>query len=462
MQTSKPKFFLIAFVVFLAYNFSACRKETNDRSQIDLNKPIVFSGYTPKEGALRTQFFITGSNFGNDPSKIQVFIGETALKVIGSTGNKIYCMVPQNTTSGKVKVKVMGDDGVDLIEHTFADEFNYRAAMNVGTLVGKVDHLGQSSRIDGTFEQAQFGNPTWIQYEPEGNFLFVLELNSAIRKVDLETKRVSTFLTNNQLSFTRLQTATFSHDKDTLFIVDDNGQTMRGIDVTIAYTLRSENYRRVHPYINDRGSFSCMSHPIDKVMFFNTWWGGAVMKGYYDPILKEMNSKEMFKLGGTSNMLSTMFFHPSGKYAYFLVGSCVYKSAYNEVTKELGTPIVFAGSQSEKGDNDAMGTQARFESLYQGVFVKNESYKGREDEYDFYIPDIGNHSIRRIAPTGEVRTYAGKGSPTADGAKQGYIDGDPLQEARFNEPSGIAYDERRKIFFIAEKVNKRIRTIHVK
>lgn len=461
MKTSKPLRGVVACALFLVCIFSSCRKEGSERSKIDQNKPIIFSDYSPKQGAVRTQFYITGSNFGNDPSKIEVFIGETALKVIGSTGDKVYCMVPQNTKSGKVKVIVKGEGDANLIEYTFPDEFNYKATVKVGTLAGKVNHLGQSSRIDGTFEEAEFGYPSWIQYEPHTNVLFVVEPNNSIRKVDFETRTVSTLVTNSQANFSRLQTASLSSGTDTLFLVDDNTQIRRGIDVTIAYTLRSENFRRVHPYINDRGSFSCMLHPVDKVMFFNTWWGGAVMKAYHDPVISELNSKEMFRLGGNNNMLSTMFFHPSGNYAYFLSGSCVYKSTYNWSTKELSAPIVFAGSQSEQGDIDAIGTLARFQGLFQGVFVKNESNIGKEDEYDFYLADISNHSIRRISPTGEVQTFAGKGSPSSDGTKHGYIDGEPRLEARFDQPSGIAYDEKRKIFFISERENKRIRTIHV-
>ncbi len=113
------------------------------------------------------------------------------------------------------------------------------------------------------------------------------------------------------------------------------------------------------------------------------------------------------------------------------------------------------------GDVDAIGTSARFTWLYQGVFVKNPDYAGQEDEYDFYVCDINNHSVRKVTPTGEVSTFAGKGSPSSDGKKQGYIDGDLRKEARFDGPSGIAYDAKLKIFYITERNNKRIRTISI-
>src|SRR5690606_3440232 len=154
-----------------------------------------------------------------------------------------------------------------------------------------------------------------------------------------------------------------------------------------------------------------------------------------------------------------IFFHPSGEYAYFMIAQTIWKSKYNWETKELEFPIVFAGGSS--GDVDAIGTTAKFGYIRQGVFVKNPAYAGQEDEYDFYLADINNHSIRKVTPTGEVSTYAGKGSPSSDGKKEGYIDGDLRLEARFNKPSGIAYDAERKIFYITEEVNRRIRTISV-
>ena len=46
-----------------------------------------------------------------------------------------------------------------------------------------------------------------------------------------------------------------------------------------------------------------------------------------------------------------------------------------------------AGSANQNGYVDAVGNLAKFDSAYQGVFVKNDNYKGEIDEYDFYIAD---------------------------------------------------------------------------
>ena len=450
----------LTFSLLCILTLFGCKKDEGKSNSRDPSQPVVISEFSPKEGAVRTRLYIYGANLGDDISKIKVSIGGRDLNVIGSTGDKIYCIVPKQTNSGEVKVVINGEDGAPIAEHVFKEGFKYVSKISVGTLVGKVDQYGNSAVVNGTFEEAGFNDPTWMLFEPNTNSLFVVEREKLVRRVNIGERQVSTLITNGQASFKRLQTATMSYDNDTLFIVDDNGENNKNF-VAIAYTLRTENFRRVHPYIYDRTSYACAHHPVDRVMFFNTWWGGAVMKSFYDPALKSLNSRELFRVGGNNDMKTTIFFHPSGNYAYFLENGTVYKSTYNWTTKELTPPIVFAGQPGYNGDIDAIGTSARFGFLYQGVFVKNPAYAGRADEYDFYMCDVNNHSIRLLTPSGEVSTYAGKGSPSSDGNKYGYIDGDLRKEARFNQPSGIAYDEAHKIMYISEKANRRIRTISV-
>ena len=453
--TSKGRQLLFNLTILFALGacvLSSCKEEKHSLEH-DPNKPSVFHDYSPKEGAVRTRLYIRGENFGTDVSKIKVYIGEKELKVIGANGTEIFCMVPRKTTSGDVRVVIDGN------EHTFAEPFVYTSTITVGTLVGNVNELGQSSIVNGTFEEAGFDLPTWLLFEPGENSLFVVERDRAVRKVDLNERMVSTLITNGQAAFRRIQTATLSPDNDTLFIVDDHGQN-NTTKPAIAYTLRSENYRRVYPYIYDRTSYSCASHPIDNIMFFNTHWGGGIQKAFINPLTKELTSKELFKTS-SANVHPNIFFHPSGNFAYLMVGNVIWKTMYNWTTQELEPAVVFVGQYNVKGDVDAIGTSARFGLLNQGVFVKNDKYVGQADQYDFYVADIDNHSIRTISPMGEVSTFAGKGSPASDGKKEGYIDGDLRREARFNKPTGIAYDEANQIFYISEEVNKRIRTIGV-
>ncbi|MGE9313323.1 IPT/TIG domain-containing protein [Niabella sp. CJ426] len=448
--------FIALFILGIGF-FSSCNNKDIIAGKRDPGKPTVFSDFSPKEGAIRTRLYISGDNFGDDVSKIHVYIGERELKVVGVNGKQIYCWVPGQTSTGKVRV-VIDEGSGKTVDHTFADSFSYVKSTSVGTLVGKVDENGNSGIIDGTFEEAGFNYAGWITYEPTTNVVLVSELDRAVRRIDLANRMVSTLITNGQASFNKLQNTTLSTDRDTLYLVDDNGNRSTPNKVAIAYTLRSENYRRVHPVLYDVGAFGFAQHPVDRGLFYTVTNGTPVKKGVPDPVTGELVPKELYRIGG--NISGTLlFFHPSGNYAYIQVQSRIYKSMYNWQKQELEPAIIFAGGVA--GDVDAIGTSARIERAYQGVFVKNPDYAGQADEYDFYFCDQHNHSIRILAPNGMVTTFAGKGSPTPDGSKRGYIDGHPRLEARFGEPSGIDYDVEHKIFYIAERFNKRIRTITV-
>lgn len=64
--------------------------------------------------------------------------------------------------------------------------------------------------------------------------------------------------------------------------------------------------------------------------------------------------------------------------------------------------------------------------------------------------------MRVLTPTGRVYTFAGRGKDVAAGA---YSDGALRTEAQFDRPWAIAYDEKRKCFYVGERNNKVIRKI---
>ena len=62
--------------------------------------------------------------------------------------------------------------------------------------------------------------------------------------------------------------------------------------------------------------------------------------------------------------------------------------------------------------------------------------------------DEYNHCIRILTPTGRVTTFAGRGNGSTEA---GYADGALRTEARFSYPWAIAYDEKRKCFYVGER-----------
>ena len=77
----------------------------------------------------------------------------------------------------------------------------------------------------------------------------------------------------------------------------------------------------------------------------------------------------------------------------------------------------------------------------------------------FILCDKMGQCIRKITPQGKVSTFAGRGSASLNCNPWGYVDGDLRQEARFDRPKGIAYDEATDTYYIGDGSNRRIRKI---
>lgn len=442
---------------------------------VDFSKPIVFTDFSPKEGAVRTLIFIEGSNFGTDISKIEVLIGGVPAPVIGSSGTKICAMAPRRSGRGDVVVTIKDNNGNAVKEHQFEDLFILHAALQVNTLTGKVDpQTNSSSIINGSFEEAEFQSPWWLEFDKdeEGNkiiYCIDAENLAALRKIDLTKKEVSTVFMKGQAGVHQVKSMLFdTPTRDTLFFVDDNGRgnwNDRHQMPNIFYSVRNEGFRKVYPYLYAQTSYSAVSMS-DGTLFYNTWVSSEVYKAkqIFDEASQMWDGKALFSVKANSSDHVFMFRHPDDLYVYMTGFNGVYRCAYDKVKKELVSSVLHVGAiGGESGYNDAPGSAARFNRPRQGVFVKNKEYvaQGKTDVYDFYLCDHNNNAIRKVTPEGEVSTFAGRGSVGIDGRVWGWIDGEARETARFREPTGICYDEEDEIFYVADRENKRIRTISV-
>lgn len=441
----------------------------------DPSKPVVFTNFSPQEGPVRTLVFIEGSNFGTDVSKIEVLMGGIEAPVIGSSGTKIAVMVPRRSNRGDVVVRIKDEGGKILKEHQFENLFLLHSVLQVNTLVGKVDpQTNSSSIINGSFEEAEFQNPWWLEFDidEEGNkVLYCIDSEglAALRKINLTTREVSTVFMKGQAGVQNVKSMLFdTPTRDTLFFVDDHGRgnwNDRHQMPHMFYALRSESFRKVYPYLYAQTSYSAVSMK-DGSIFYNTWASSEVYKAWqvFDEASQMWDGKSLFSVRANSSDHTFMVRHPDDLYVYITGFHGVYRCAYDKNTKELVSSVLHAGDiGGGSGYVDAPGSSARFNRPRQGVFVKNLDYvaQGKEDVYDFYVCDHNNNAIRKVTPDGEVSTFAGRGSVGIDGQVWGWIDGEARETARFREPCGIAYDEEEEIFYVADRENKRIRTISV-
>ncbi|MGA3179424.1 MAG: protein kinase [Verrucomicrobiota bacterium] len=106
------------------------------------------------------------------------------------------------------------------------------------------------------------------------------------------------------------------------------------------------------------------------------------------------------------------------------------------------TASLFAGQSGLGGSQDGMGSNARFLAP-EGVAV--------DPSGNVFVADSGNHTIRKITPDGKVTTFAGLAG------HHGSLDG-PGNAARFFAPFGIAVDRLGNVY-VSEVGNCTIRKI---
>ena len=82
-KSNRQSLICLLICSLMGFFSTSCQDDKKNSEVYDPSQPVVFTEFTPTEGALRTRLYIYGSNFGNDVSKIHVSIGGQSAKVIG-------------------------------------------------------------------------------------------------------------------------------------------------------------------------------------------------------------------------------------------------------------------------------------------------------------------------------------------------------------------------------------------
>ncbi|WP_321290074.1 IPT/TIG domain-containing protein [uncultured Sunxiuqinia sp.] len=431
----------------------------------DPSMPVEITDFIPGSGGVGQRLVIYGENFGNDPELIHVYIGGKEAVVIGVNSESLYCIVPEKAYAGNIEI-YMGDEPDALA--VGSEAFAYERKMVVSTLAGYRNERDDQGWLNGHFDDvAGFREPAFMKFDPlNPKHLYVsYDHGPGIYLIDFEDSTVTQHLTSSAGNWNRLRSLDFTIDGEYMVVSHDQWDP-NGISTSIM----SRNNRFKDPQIltTSRAANGASIHPVNGEMYFNGYEKGEFYR------FDVMNSKPVIGDAGLGTKdYETLFLvqdngwefniqiHPSGNYAYIVVVNQHYilRTDYNWDEQRFSQPYLVCGEPRSGGWEDGVGSKVRLRNPYQGVFVKNAEYAGADDEYDFYFTEQHNHDIRILTPQGKVTTFAGRGSSSINPDPWGYVNGDLRQEARFDQPTGLAYNETEKAFYVMDHQNRRLRKI---
>lgn len=267
------------------------------------------------------------------------------------------------------------------------------ASKTVTTIAGS--NLASGSKDDEGIN-ARFDFPLGLTVVNRG--LYIADSgNREIRKMDLETRQVTTYAG-------ALQPATMNDpvsavtDGTFLYVVDKDNNAIRKVSIATSYTTT----------LAGTGAFGSLDGP-GKTATFN-FPSGIALAG-----------SQLF-VADTSNQVIRAI--------------------------DLGTTAVttLAGTVGKKGATDGIGTAASFNAP-QGLVADPSGQS-------LYVTDQFNHQIRKIViATGQVSTLVGA-------PESGLVDGVGAA-ARFNMPANITVDAKGTALYVTDASNNAIRKIDI-
>lgn len=483
----------------LAAMFASCSddKETVANVAFDPNAPVTVTDFAPKTGGYQEQLLVYGTNFGNDKSRVKLLVGGKEAVIVTMNNTTIYAYIPKGVQGTSIEVVLLDENGEEINRGvSSADmEFTYFRKRVVGTLVGYRNEQDSQGERFGPFHDPSgdpelnacgFRSAGCMTFDPlyPNRLYIVYDGMNKIVELDLEAKTHNLLMSGSKFQDRRLRNCAFTKDGQYMIVSTDRDEN--GTHSTSLWIVR----RNSDGTFSDRSSTSVLAaykqcngvavHPVNGEVYFNSYEKGQFFRldinKYFD-VLSGAGSEEgslpetwtgYFEDGCFDELFQiyenqwefNITIHPTGNYAYIDVINRHYilRTDYDWKAKKFTQPYLIAGRSGNAGYSDAVGGDSRFERPYQGIFVKNPSYAGRSDEYDYYVCDRLNFCVRTITPDGIVRTYAGH-SHNTDNNWWGIEEGDLRTQARFRDVSGIAYDEGKDIFYVLDDVNRRIRTI---
>ena len=425
---------IIAAAMIFFWSCDDYKADDFGRTPYDPKKPVEITGFEPDSGGLSTKVFITGSNFGSDLSKIQVFFNSTPAPVIGSDGSHLYVTTPrQPGTENIITVTVEGNST------SFTQKkFLYKTMYVIRTIAGR---KGTGEFKPGKLSEAEFHNPSTIAMDTEGNlFISHWRVPYCFLRLNEEEDIAEALLPGSNTDTKYAFGAPTVDDEGTASAISDNGRTFFTFDPLESWSPRERAILIGDPPFQFSTAHSLAAQPGTGDLYTRFYGNGHLIK--VDPLTR-LGVLVSETLTGSD---SYQVFDPKDPNIIYLAYHSLHCIArFNLETKEH---IIFAGRSGIAGWQDGPAADARLNTPNQLIVAPNGN---------LYFADRGNHCIRMITIDDNgnaiVSTVIGKGGVA------GYQDGNP-EDALFNNPRGVAVSPEGDIY-ITDYENNVVRKLTI-
>lgn len=435
--------------------FTACNGSGNDDDNNPYDKPydptknIVVENIGPKKGGLGTKVIVSGSNFGNDKEKIDLYFNDKKALILKVQDNAIYALVPKQPGEYST-IKVVVDDKEAELPNT---QFKYFIKAVVTTIAGKWNVIGNPP-IDGPALDATFYRPAKIAVDDIGNVLVADDQTGARMRLISTTENKMTTVLNMAVPWSTTFNEQFTHN----FVMERNS----GQRPTLFYSLsKSSNYIDSEIYYDQQdaqgnwifGSYTACALGADDTYvymmsesgerFIRVHQGTRIVEligqniptGQYSHMTFNAKDRKMYlSLEASGRVMRFDPYHtPEGRTTPWIT--------WDDMEWIIGTGLVSSTSKEGHGHEAQLGTLCGL---------------GSDHEGNVYICDQKFHCVWKVDPLLNCSIFAG---PPAGSPVSGYRDGKP-EEALFNRPYDITatYDG---LIYVADTFNRVVRCISI-
>jgi hypothetical protein len=449
LKKTSGKMVLFVWTVVIIF-LTGCGNDSTDKQDNPYDKPhnpnkgIVVNAVSPVSGGIGTKVIVTGSNFGNDATKVKLLFNEKEALIMNIQDNAIYALVPKQPGDFST-VKVLVNDKEGVLDGMQFQYFIKSAVTTVAGQVGVNDPLA-----DGPALQAVFARPVMVAASDDGLVFISDDKGGRIRLFSTKDNVITTVIDG----LTQPWTMDFSADQSKLFVVEREEKN-RPI---LFYTLyKNTNWMQrdiFYDQKNEQGVYIAGGMPYacltaDETYVYMLSRSGAKL------IRVNQETKKVEQISDDLVIQSTWLyiaFNPIDRKIY-----CVseqqgrlyrFDPYYTPPGKDtpwltLNNVEHLAGSYVGSAQ-EGNGVSMRMGSL-SGIDIDDDGY--------VYLPDYSNHVIWKFDALMNGTIICG--TP----GKAGYKDGDP-QEALMNRPYDIS-STKDGLMYVADVFNYVIRCIAI-